>query len=198
MWDYPLHNGEEAKTPEPSAWLFLRVFPKRSCFKVIKNRHRMIGFNFLLNSFAHREKKKFHSDAAKGRLFPYAELPMWHKLLQKLQEKVELGWKWVECVAETVGSRKQLKNLCIWGPVTQTVCVVWRYTTQLLQSENLLILRGSDFPFTLWFMAYRTVELMQWWQADKSLNIKHQLDIVLFIRVVKNCDFCYFKWCWMR
>lgn len=38
----------------------------------------MIGFNFLLNSFAHREKKKknFHSDAAKGRLFPYAELPM--------------------------------------------------------------------------------------------------------------------------
>lgn len=179
---------------------FCVFFPREAALKSLKIDTEWSDLTFcLIHLLIAKKKKNFHSDAAKGRLFPYAELPMWHKLLQKLQEKVELGWKWVECVAETVGSRKQLKNLCIWGPVTQTVCVVWRYTTQLLQSENLLILRGSDFPFTLWFMAYRTVELMQWWQADKSLNIKHQLDIVLFIRVVKNCDFfCYFKWCWMR
>lgn len=208
MWDYPLHNGEEAKTPEPSAWLFLRVFPKRSCFKVIKNRHRMIGFNFLLNSFARREKKKeiISFRLSQRKVISICRAAYVTQIITETARKggagVEVGWMCSRnCrkskAAEKV-KEKKVTDLCIWGPVTQTVCVVWRYTTQLLQSENLLILRGSDFPFTLWFMAYRTVELMQWWQADKSLNIKHQLDIVLFIRVVKNCDFCYFKWCWMR
>lgn len=186
---------------------FCVFFPREAALKSLKIDTEWSDLTFcLIHLLIAKKKKKFSFRRSQRKVISICRAAYVTQIITETARKggagVEVGWMCSRnCrkskAAEKV-KEKKVTDLCIWGPVTQTVCVVWRYTTQLLQSENLLILRGSDFPFTLWFMAYRTVELMQWWQADKSLNIKHQLDIVLFIRVVKNCDFCYFKWCWMR